>query len=986
MNLTDKLTLGQKVPLLSDNLGEIKQELLTFVNISRISVGDALVTARRIVEHVVNGILERESFEHSHELIKNIETLGGSARDPKYIGKRRGSDPVLPPQIYSGLHSLRVYGNSVTHPFIAGTTNRKEVTVNQRDIDVALAELLRIIEWFFIEYSKGPQISQLYDYSVDPSMLNKFLRTKGFRQVVKEYVVVDGKEELQETELIPDVYAVEYTFEDQYDDDKYVDDEDENQEDYEWKDTEDSSKDNLPKVPRQGLLTTLRSDVPRMIILGPPGIGKSTTIRFLVHQDALRYIESPTQAKLPIFVELKNYTPGQTLDSLISRAMPIGEKLHPMLEYGGVALYLDGLNEVIDPNLFNHLVNEIKRLIISYTSIDIFITCRPKGYGNFFQLPVFNIRPLSDAQIQEYLLKNYDSPEKSEKFFESLQQNAKLKRICENPFILKMMVSVVKEKGQIPDNTGQLVRCFMRNLCDREAEQKNATFDAKVFRLLISHLAYATRTAQQQVFSENDAIKYIEEKRLRLRVDEGGLPFLMLACDMNILEQSSENYYSFTHELFQEYYAAETLAELASQDNSLIDELINNSHWGETVVLCAGIMENREHFIRLIAAKNSQRAAECLTSSTRSEIILKNDILEKSLFDAKGLDFKTSINGLLALIELKSFNDAINVLYKINNTRYRNNIIENLVQYSNEQDLFELVINLQNKSDKISDYILFNISNRVANDCTIDCKDIFGLFYHYKPKYCAIIYCTRYFEIPFDVNNILDKLLEAKGDDDQRYLMLIYNKFEEQIKYLPLILIEKLVRNGCNQALITAAKIAISYNIKSENLIKALVESNVEGHTIKLSELFEKSAKNSTSIDIVKIVEKLINHGGGASLLKAVDLVFRNKLDSKFSKHFLVKSLLINNGGNCIVKAKQLIVKFKLFDKYPAEYIVERMINKGTKKTLLEAVKTIEHFDLYSTYPPKKIIDCLLNEGSKGSKSAAKKLMIKFRLFDVSWK
>jgi hypothetical protein len=160
MNINNT-SLEQKVEALCEEVSEIKEQLKTFLSLSNISIEDALLNARRITEYVVNDVIQREGYEVQRDLMDNLETLG--SRDDKSRKRRNGKEPILPYTIYSGLHNLRIYGNSIAHPFEPGTTKLKNIAVNTTDIQIVLGHLLRTVEWFFQEYEKGPLLKSLFD-------------------------------------------------------------------------------------------------------------------------------------------------------------------------------------------------------------------------------------------------------------------------------------------------------------------------------------------------------------------------------------------------------------------------------------------------------------------------------------------------------------------------------------------------------------------------------------------------------------------------------------------------------------------------------------------------------------------------------------------------------------------------------------------------------------------------------------------------------
>ena len=982
MSLTTNLSPEQKVTLISENIGEIKQELITFIKVSRVSPDVALIVARRIVEFLVNGTLERESFECTDVLIENIATLGDKG-DKSAIKRRGESEPVLPPTINSTLHSLRISGNSVVHPFEKGTTIRKGVIVSQTDIDITLLQLLRIVEWFFVEYSKGPKIIKLYtENTIDSDMLNKYLHTKGFRRVVREHVVVDGMEELQETNLVLDVRATELAFSDKFEDEEFEDeDEDETLlKSEDWSVISGNSFDfHQEKVRRQGLLTTLRTEVPRMVIIAPLGSGKSTSLRYLVYLDACRYLEDPHHSKFPIYVELKFYTPGKSLENLISHAMPLGDRLRPMLQQGAIALYLDGLNEVIDPNQFTHLVNEIKILLETYSSIDFFITCRPQGYRNNFSLPTFKINTFSDSQIYEYLQKNYGTPQESAGFYSSLQKNAKLKKLCETPFILWMLLAVTNKGKLIPNNTGDLVHRFMEALLEREVS-KDASFDKQcTFHINLSSLAYATRSINMSIFSELDAVKLLGYDRIDLHM------FINLACNMNVLEKSSENQFTFVHELYQEYYAAVRLAEMASQDENLIETWINDPRWVESVILCAGIIKNRELFIRLIAAKNPLRAAQCITSSTRQEKEIEAEVLGYSKAAARSKNREKATEGILALIEMGAVSEALICIRRKTSSTKLGQLLNGLVDSASSSQLQLLLGEISGEEDKITDKLLHIISIRTAENDSLF-QDIFYEYYDKWPMYCPVMLQKPERCLRIDIESLFEKILLIPGDNAYCYILLIYNNSSLlKVKYPPEVLTKMFLTHGGEQSLLKALDLIDQYNIYSqfpiEHIVQCFVDNGGEQTLLRAADLIALHGLEYL-FPIDQLVKQLLNCNGEQSFILAADLIGQHNLQKLFSVEQYAQ-MVLNRGEQGFLKAINLIGLHKINNIFPLVQVIEHLLDFNSVKSLQMASNLLERVDHNELFQVEQVVQRLWERDSSNTILRAVNLISKYNLFTI---
>jgi hypothetical protein len=166
----------EKVEALREEV-EVKHKLGKFVRAAEVE--DALKLGREITEHIVNLVLGKEGLKSAGGLYADLEMLGTKPSEPKGRAKNkkdkndkndasdesagpRGNKPPLPQQIYSNLHNLRIYGNLVVHEFEPGGVDRKDMYLSETDMEVALGQLLRAVEWYYQHYKKGPRFAQIY--------------------------------------------------------------------------------------------------------------------------------------------------------------------------------------------------------------------------------------------------------------------------------------------------------------------------------------------------------------------------------------------------------------------------------------------------------------------------------------------------------------------------------------------------------------------------------------------------------------------------------------------------------------------------------------------------------------------------------------------------------------------------------------------------------------------------------------------------------
>ena len=384
--------------------------------------------------------------------------------------------------------------------------------------------------YLFSTYKYMSLLKSIIDREPD---LNDYLSNvvKSFEIWQKRFVHMKGKEKFEEIDL----YAVESD---------------------EWS---ESNKNLL----REGKIDELKNSIDEntMVIIGEPGMGKSTTMQYMAYKDAQNLIVSnDSSKKIPIYLELKLLSKEETIMGYAQKKTGLDiNKLNEYLLKGKISLYLDGLNEVLN-ELRKSVRIEIQKIMTSYPDSFIMITSRPLAYSNEFKdSPVFVLQRLENIQINEFLDKNCSHKQTKEIILSEVDNNLRLSKIIRVPLLLLMLINVVySNKGTIPSNKVQIIKKFIQNLYYREKQKMTDETDLRIIHRLLCFLGYKTRELKGSnvgcQIEEIEAIieKRIEDSRFKLSVFD----FLDSAIDLNILVKDGDKY-SFIHELYQEYFASE---------------------------------------------------------------------------------------------------------------------------------------------------------------------------------------------------------------------------------------------------------------------------------------------------------------------------------------------------------------------------------------------------------------------------------------------
>ncbi|MCW3107023.1 MAG: hypothetical protein JWQ09_1529 [Segetibacter sp.] len=426
-------------------------------------------------------------------------------------------------------HVFRVYNLRNIESHNCESWSRKEIYENIEST---------LIVYIFSTYKHVAQLRPIVGREPDlTTYLNKVVAD--FELWQKRFVHITGKEKFEEI----DILAIE----------------------------SDDWSENTKTILREGRIDDLRRNIleKTMVVLGEPGMGKSTTLQYIAYNDARLLLTTAgtgqQMSNIPIYVELKLLSKSETIfQNAVNRIGLNPEKLIEYFIKGRVTLFLDGLNEVLN-ELRKPVRLDIQSLITTYPNLNLIITSRPLAYSNEFKTsPVFVLQRMENAQVEEFLLKNCSHIPTRAIIVKELESNPKLGKIVRVPLLLKMLINVIwTNKGVIPSNKVQIIKKFIQNLYEREKKKMTIDVDLRVIHRLLCFLGFKTRELYGSnvgcIIEEFEAV--IEERIANSRFNISVYEFFDFAIDLNILVVDG-NKFSFIHELYQEYFASEEVFRL----------------------------------------------------------------------------------------------------------------------------------------------------------------------------------------------------------------------------------------------------------------------------------------------------------------------------------------------------------------------------------------------------------------------------------------
>ena len=419
----------------------------------------------------------------------------------------------------------------------------------------------------------------------------------------------------------------------------------------------------------------------RQVILGDPGSGKSSLLRYLALQwarinDANQRYTQP----LPLLIELREYNrwhcpshkgflkylhEASTWHRLNQQTLK-----HLLEQPNQVLLLLDGLDEVFDPAEREQVVNDIHRFSNEYKNVRMVVTSRVVGYQPHrlrnAEFRHFMLQDLDDHQIGTFLdrwhevtfdqAQKTDAESKRERLDKAIQNSKSIRQLAGNPLLLTMM-AVLNRHQELPrDRVDLYQQCSRLLLHQWDTERALGDFpglSAEIGLREKTEILRVVAYAMQTRISDKSRANYIDGTTLtsliedylctELRFEQARAVARALVKQLRernfILCFLGADSYAFVHRTFLEYFCA---AELVYQFNvaktldnqnliALFDKHCHDDDWREVLRLICGQIDEAfvEQIVEHLTTKPKLQLSEivlgiyCL-SEARSSSRLSN--------------------------------------------------------------------------------------------------------------------------------------------------------------------------------------------------------------------------------------------------------------------------------------------------------------------------------------------------------------------------
>ena len=387
--------------------------------------------------------------------------------------------------------------------------------------------------------------------------------------------------------------------------------------------------------------TQVANDKQYLMLLGGPGVGKSTFLR-KVGLEALKGKDGDFKHEcIPVFLELKNFREDQIdIKALIIKEFetcgyPYPEHLTKVvLESGKLVIFFDGLDEVPRANVAN-VIRKIEDFVDRYSQNRFIASCRIAAYkGGFKRFTEVEMADFDDTQIHTYIKNWFDSTPyqhrkqldeemgTAEQCWETLNapEHQATRELARNPLLLTLLCMVYDNSQNFQRNRASLYEDAFNIFLKEWAAEKRVNRGASINQYLdiadekrmLSKIAAENLEANRLFFTENELIAQIQD------FGEGNAntpktfnaPKVLetILIDQGLFVEQVRGSYSFSHLTFQEYLTANYIVGDTRSIQGLVNSHLHDWQWREVFLLTAGLMREADD---LLTAMETE-AAKCI--------------------------------------------------------------------------------------------------------------------------------------------------------------------------------------------------------------------------------------------------------------------------------------------------------------------------------------------------------------------------------------
>ena len=527
-------------------------------------------------------------------------------------------------------------------------------------------------------------------------------------------------------------------------------------------------------VQRRANIDTVLPAGKKIMIIGDPGYGKSTLLRYIIldllsNAPTLSNLSQTWGRYLPVWLPFAFITknlndhPNLNISELLHLWFKSLDKeqifdvVKDALVDERLLLIIDGVDEWTNTNAARQAISKIEIHADSHQSIVVY-SSRPYGYkllsDSFPKVQEFRLCPFSEEQQKGFIFNWYSrwtkainkvdasyAQNETISFLEELKKSNDLSYLAESPLLLSILITQRMRDSFLPKNKLKALEAISEYLINQHPLKRKITasiidHDTLDFDLtdIFTELAFHIQQhSNDGVILRSEAAKIIEVFLTTSMHYEGprakklSTDLLKIgANNIGIIIEKSNDEVAFVHRQFQEYLAAQYISELDKDEiNSILLKYSDLPVWHQVVTNFFGLIPSRsfknfnEHLTN-VQTSDSEKETELYVKFLKYELALH---LSNAPIDTS----KTYLHAIFSDFDRETIRSFKTTLLKIildglENSKIKQEIKTYLFQffpnhykYDDYRIIYLRQVPIESLSDAQIDFMVFSLLNGNTN-------------------------------------------------------------------------------------------------------------------------------------------------------------------------------------------------------------------------------------------------------------------------------